>query len=120
MQAEERSFATMMQEIVGSIREIVRLEIKLARTEIGASIMAMRQAAVLLSAGIVALLFGVVFLLLAAVYALSLVMPPWAAALVVGGTIAVVAVICIAAAMKRMRVVGMPKRTIATLQENLS
>lgn len=120
MNDEGRSFATMMQEIADSLREIVRLEIKLARTEIGASVMAMRQAAVWLVAGVFALVYAVALLLLAAVYGLSLTLPPWAAALIVGGASGLGAVVCILAAVKRIRAVGIPKRTIASLQENLS
>jgi hypothetical protein len=55
---------------------------------------------------------------LAAVYALAIVVPPWAAALIVAVAILLIAVVCVTTARRQISGVGMP-RTAATLQENM-
>jgi len=117
---EEQTFAGILQDIVGSIREIIRLEIRLARAEITDSVSAMRSAALILAAGGLALFIALEVVVLAAVFALALVMPAWAAALVVGIAVAVIGAGCVMAGAKRLTHVQPPKRTIASVQENLS
>ena len=118
--ANDRSFAGLLQDIVGSVREILRLEIRLARAELSESFSAIRRAAI--ATAIAALAFVVAFqlLVLSIVFALALVMPLWAAALVVAGALAIVGGACVFAAYKRFGHVRAPSRTIHSVQENMS
>jgi hypothetical protein len=59
------------------------------------------------------------FVLLAIVYALSLVMAAWAAALVVGVGIGVVAALCVGLGMKKFKAIRGAPKTATTMKENL-
>jgi len=119
MMPAERSFAAIVQEIVGSIRDIIRLEVQLAKAEVTESVLATRQAATMFAIGALSLLFTAEFLLMSAMYGLSLVIPLWAAALAVAGAMGIVGGICVLAAGKRLSKVHAPRRTMASLQETL-
>lgn len=116
----EPSFAEILHEIFGSIRDLIRLEIRLAKAEVGESLLSARHAVVILVASTCGLLLAVGFLLLAAVYALSVAMAPWAAALTVAGVTALAGAFGLSLAVQKFRHVGSPKRTITSLQETMS
>lgn len=120
MEFWERSFAEIAQEIVKSLQQIIRLEIKLAKAEAGESLRSARQGAVLLIAGGVAMLYAVGCVILAAIYALTLVVTPWAAALIVAAVTAVAGGLGLYLAIQKFNHVGIPKRTVASLQEMVS
>ena len=65
------------------------------------------------------LAFSVVFVLLAAVYALSLILPAWMAALIVGAGVGLIAALCVGLGISRLRRVRAAPRTAATLKENV-
>ena len=101
MQSSDRSFAEVIQDIVHNIQDILRSEIRLAKTEMGQELVKAKAVGTLLGGGAVAALFAAFFLLLAAVYALTRVMPDWAAALVVAAILGIVAVITLSAGRKQ-------------------
>jgi uncharacterized membrane protein YqjE len=119
MAAGERSISTVLYDIVGNVQEIIRSEIRLARTEFAEELGKFRSASVLLGAGALLATFGVLFLLLAIVYALSLVIPAWAAALAVAAAVAALAGILLGAGIRRMKALRAAPKTTATLKENV-
>jgi uncharacterized membrane protein YqjE len=87
----ERPFSDIVSDIVGHAQEIVRSEVRLAKAEIKQEASKAARASTMLVAGAI---FGVIalgFFLWTAVYALALVMPFWAAALIVAVVLAIVA-----------------------------
>jgi hypothetical protein len=58
------------------------------------------------------------FVLVAVVYALSLVMPAWAAAAVVALGVGAIAAICVGAGIKRLKSMRAVPKTTETLKEN--
>jgi len=56
--------------------------------------------------------------LLAVVYALATVVAPWAAALIVGAGVAVVAGVCVMTGSRTLKDVGLP-RTAETIEEDI-
>jgi membrane protein implicated in regulation of membrane protease activity len=70
--------------IVSSVQDIVRSEIQLAKVEISEIVERTRNAGVMLATGGILGLFGLGFLLLTAMFALEIVLPNWAAALIMG------------------------------------
>ncbi len=84
MAAGDRSFSDIFQDVVRNVQDIVRSEVRLAKTEIREEVVKTKSSTVLLGTGGVTALFAVFFLLLTIVYALALVMPSWAATLIVG------------------------------------
>jgi hypothetical protein len=58
--------------------------------------------------------------LLATVFELALVLPPWAAALIVGAALAVVGTLLLAGAVKRFKQIHpTPERTVEIIKENV-
>jgi drug/metabolite transporter (DMT)-like permease len=74
---------------------------------------------VLLAVGALLLTCGALFVLLAIVYALSLVVAAWAAALIVGVAVGVIAVLCLTVGLRRIRSTRAAPKTAATLKENV-
>jgi len=89
----KRSLAQLLADLPEQLSELVHREIELIKTELLEKLRALGTGAGLFLAAIAVLLFMVGVLLTAAVLALSLVMPGWAAALVVAGVLLIVAAI---------------------------
>lgn len=119
MATAERPISAVLHDIVGNVQEIVRSEMRLAKTELTEELGKMRSAGVLLGAGVLMISFGAVFLLLAAVYALSLVMAAWAAALIVGVAVCVIAALCFGAGIKRVKAMRAIPKTTESVKENV-
>jgi len=119
MATADRPISTVLNDIIGNVQDIVRSEVRLARTEITEELGKSRSAAVLCAVGMLLLTFSAVFLLLAIVYALSLVMPGWAAALVVGLGVGVIAAMFLGVGIKRFKTVRAAPKTTASLKENV-
>ena len=114
----DRSLSDVFQDIVRNVQEIVRSEVRLAKTEFREEAIKAKSSTLLLGAGGVAAIFAVGFLLLAAVYALALVMPSWAAAFLVGAGVSAVAVVMLTAGARRFKHIHpAPERTVHTLKE---
>ena len=120
MPITDRSFADVLQDIVRNIQEIVRSEVRLARAEIAEEARKAKPAGAFVAAGAALGMCAIVFGLLAAVYGLSIVIPNWAAALVVSVVSGVVAAISIRAGLRQLaRIDPTPDKTIRSLKENL-
>ena len=120
MTSGERTIFTVLQDIVDNVQDIVRAEFRLAKTELQEELAKAQSAGLLLGIGAVAAMFSVLFLLLASVYALSRVLPQWAAALIVAIAVAVVAGVTLAAGIRRSRTVEAAPKTAASLKENIT
>jgi cytochrome c biogenesis protein CcdA len=120
MSATERPISAILREIVRNLQEIMRAEIHLAKTEVREELTKTRSAGLLIALGAASALFSVFFSLLTLVYALSLVLPEWAAALCVAAGIGVVAVLTMRAGLTRLEAfhAGTPK-TVASMKENV-
>ena len=100
-------------------QHIVRAEFRLAKTELSEELAESRAAGVLVGVGALMLTLGVVFLMLAIVYALSLIVPEWAAALIVGGGASVVAALCVGLGIRRFKAIRAVPKTAASVKENV-
>ena len=120
MAAGDRSLSDILQDTIRNVQEIMRSEVRLAKTEIREEAAKAKASTLLLGAGAITAIFAVLFLLLAGVYALALVIPLWAAALIVGAALAVVASIVLTAGMRRFKQIHpTPERTVETIKENV-
>lgn len=116
----ERSITQILQDIGTNIQQIIRSEMLLARTEVKQEAVQAAQGARPLIGGGIAALYGAGFLLLACVFALEIVVDAWAAALIVGGGVAIIGAIMIKVGLNRLRAVNpTPERTIASIKENV-
>lgn len=119
MATQERSISDVLQDIVGNIQDIVRSEVRLAKSELRDEFVKVKAAAPLLVAGAVGGLLAAFFLAWAAFAALSLVLPMWAAALIVAGLLGLVGGLTASAGVKMLQKVNPPQHTIASVKENV-
>lgn len=120
MQDDDRSIASVLSDIVGNIQQIVRAEVRLAKTEVREEIGKARRGMVFVAAGTATALLASVFILLTAVYALALIWPLWVAALVVGVGTGVIGFLLLTGGIRQIRSVSLPPpRTVETIQENI-
>jgi uncharacterized membrane protein YqjE len=120
MSIQDRSIGDVLKDIVANVQHIIRAEVRLAKIETRDELLKFKRGVIFFA---VAGLFGTLalgVLLLAAVYALSLVLPPWAAALVVAVVTGVIAAVCAGTGVKSLKQVTLPPpKTVATIQENI-
>ena len=119
MAAGMRSIPEILQDVLTNIQDIVRAEVSLAKAELGEEISSARSGGLLVGVGAVAAIFSALFILLACVYALALVMPNWAAALIVAAAVGVAAAVTLGLGVKRLKTIRAAPKTAATLKENV-
>lgn len=118
---DQRSTAFVVKDIVDGTQTLVRQEIALAQAELMEGLSAKAQAVGLGAAAGVLALFVVGFLGMAGGAALSLVLPAWAAWLIVAGVFLVFLVIFLLVARSRMRAAPLvPQQSITSVKEDLS
>jgi Flp pilus assembly protein TadB len=89
----KRSLFALLGDIPTMVTDLVQREIELVKTEVTNKLKSLGKGSGLLAGAAIVVLFMVGVLLTSAVLALSLVMPGWAAALVVAGFLLIVAVV---------------------------
>jgi len=118
-EVREPPVTDLVREILGDVQRLIRDEVRLARTEMMQSL---QQAALGLGAVAVAGVFGllaIAFVGVAVFYALALVIPLWAAGLVVVGFYSALALVALLFARNRLRPSRLrPEQTIESLQED--
>lgn len=97
-----RSFGSLLQGVGSSVDRLVRAELRLAVAEARGELGALGVPTIMLGVGALVATLAAGFLLLAAAIALTAVMPPWAAALAVGATVLVVAILILTSARSRL------------------
>jgi uncharacterized membrane protein YqjE len=116
----QRSVPEVLQDIVGNLQEIIRSEFLLAKTELKEEAKQAAKPAATFGVGLVFGIYGTGFLLLAAVYALALVMPLWLAALLVGTSLAILALALMSSGRTKLKHINLtPDKTIQSLEENV-
>jgi uncharacterized membrane protein YqjE len=116
----QRSVPEVLQDIVANLQKIVRSEFLLAKTEIKEEATQTAKPAAIFGLGLVFGIYGMGFLLLGVVYALTLVMSVWLAALLVGTSLALVALALMSSSGKKLkRINPTPDKTIQSLEENV-
>jgi MFS family permease len=119
MAAGIRSIPEILQDVFSNIQEIVRAEVRLAKAELREELNRGRAGGLLIAVGAVAAIFSALFILLACVYALGLVMPNWAAALIVAVAAGVAAAATLTLGLKRLKTIQAAPKTAASLKENV-
>lgn len=115
-----RSIGEVFEDAVGHLQEIVRAEIRLAKTEIRADAGKAKDAAVMFGGAALMGFFAVALLMAAAACALAIVLPWWAATLILGALCGTIGGGLFAAGRMRMKIVHGPHETIQTVNENLT
>jgi len=114
----DRPMAEVFRDIIGNVQEMVRSEVRLARVEIRDEASKTARAGAMLAAGAVLAMIAGVFLLVCVAQLLDLIMPDWAAALVVALALGIPAALLITKGRDRLKV-PMPEKTIENVKENV-
>lgn len=115
-----RSIAEVLQDIVANIQEIFRSECRLVKLEIQQQAVVASRSAVPLIIGVLLGLYALGFLLLAAVHALSIVVDPWLASLIVGAAVLAISLALISVGKNRLKQLkAVPEKTVESMKENM-
>src|SRR5690242_336374 len=118
---DTRPISRIIEDILSHISEIIRSEVRLARTEVRQDLGLVARASLCLVIGGILGLYTLGFLLLAGMFGLGQAMPLWGAAIVIGVVVGVIAAILLVIGRKRLRAAHLkPEKTIETLQENVT
>jgi uncharacterized integral membrane protein len=117
----DRSIKEIIDALRPQLQVLVNKQMELARTELAPVGKKAGMAAGLLAAGAVFMLVFLIFLSLTGVYALSLLLPLWASALIVSVILLVIGGILAGSGASILRGLDpKPHRTIRTLQQNIN
>jgi hypothetical protein len=117
----DRSLGSLLSSLPDLVSKLIRGEIQLAKQEISAKLKAAGVGAGLLAgAGILAIIF-LQIMLAAAVIALALVLPAWAAALIVGGVVLIVVIVLALLGLKALKkgVPPVPTETVQNVKSDI-
>ena len=115
----ETSVLSLIRQLAHEVPALVTKEMALVKAEFRESIQATKQAATTVGMGAVVMLGGLIMVLMAAVYALSYVMEPWLAALIVGVAALVIGFFMVQAGNKKLDASNLiHERTTSTLQKD--
>jgi hypothetical protein len=121
-QLRDDPIAVLLRSLLADVRLIVDREAELAKLELKNKGSQLGIVGGLLSGAAVVAAFGLGTLIAAAVLALAIVLPAWAAALIVGLLLVVVAAVLFLVGRARTRSIGslMPTETIETAREDVA
>ncbi len=115
----ERSIADLLRDLYQEIATMIDRQVALAKAEAASTAETAGRGVAVVAAGGVVAMVGFIYLMLAIVFALSRVMPGWAAALVVGAVLAAIGGAAAMAGIRRLRALRQPMpETRETLRED--
>jgi uncharacterized membrane protein YqjE len=114
----ERPITEVFKDIVSNVQEMVRSEVRLARAEMSQEISKTTRAGAILAAGAVLGAIAGVFLLVCIAQLLGLVMPAWAATLLVAVVLGIAGFAMFSSGKNRLRI-PTPDKTIENVKENV-
>jgi hypothetical protein len=113
------SVASLFNTLMHDVTLLFRKEFELARSEISVKVSEMSNGVIMIGAAAVAGLAALLFVMTAATFAIALVLPAWAAALIVAGIVGILAVALFSIGRNRLKAEHMvPERTVRTLRDD--
>lgn len=115
----DASIGTLLRELAHEVPSLLTKEVALAKSEMRENLQQAKEATAAVATGGAVALSGLVILLMAVVYALSNVMAPWLAALLVGAGALLIGFAMVSAGKKKMDANAMtPDRTVDSLRKD--
>lgn len=115
----DRTISQIFQEIVRSVTEIIKSEMRLASTELKRDLAGRAKAATYLGIAGALFFYALGFVLLGIVYALSTVWPAWLAAIVPGIVLGIAGAILFFVGRERMKQRLKMEMTAETVEDNV-
>ena len=119
--AGKKSFLSLLTDVPHLISQLVRAELELLKAELLQKLKATGIGIGLFIVSLNLLLLAVLLFIFAGVFALALVLPVWASALIIGGVVLIVAIVVAAVAAKTMSgsSVPTPTETVESIREDI-
>lgn len=115
----DASVGSLLRELAHEVPALLTKEVALAKSEMRENLQQAKEATAAVATGGAVALSGLVILLMAVVYALSNVMAPWLAALLVGAGALLIGFAMVSAGKKKMNASAMkPDRTVESLRKD--
>ncbi|MEJ7609138.1 MAG: phage holin family protein [Bryobacteraceae bacterium] len=114
----ERSTSDLVRDIIGNVQEMVRSEVRLAKAELREEVGKTVSGAKMLGIAAVAGIFALGFVLVALTLLLALVMPSWAATMIMGTVLAITAGVAFGKGQGQLKL-PKPEKTIENVKENV-
>ena len=119
-QRSDRTLSEVFQDIISNVQAMVRAEFRLAKTELAEKADAATKPAIAVGTALIITVYGCLFLLLCLMFALSIVIPLWAVALIVGGVLTALGSILAITGMKKLKSIrAVPDKTVRNLKEDV-
>ncbi len=119
MASHDQPIKSLLAELISGINTLLRQELRLAQAESSEKLSQAVRGLISLIVGLLVAFCALIILLQALVLALSNVIAPTYAALIVGGSVAVVALILIVQGQSRVKVDSLvPERTMKAMRED--
>ena len=116
----DRPLSDVLQDILGSLQEMIRAEVRLAKAELTDDAKHVAISSLWVAGGVVCGLAALSFGLWSAAYGLGHVLPMWGATLSVALVLAIVATVSAVTGLRKLRGVRLgPERTLETVKENV-
>ena len=116
---DPRPLGALFGDIVRDIQQVLRGEVRLAKAEALQELAKLRTGAVLFALALVLAVLGLAYVLLAPVLLIATNLPLWAAALIVGVTVLVIASVCAATGVAAVRKIRGTPRTVRSIKETV-
>jgi hypothetical protein len=119
--AGKKSFLSLLTDVPHLISQLVRAELELLKAELLQKLKATGIGIGLFIVSLNLLLLAILLFIFAGVFALALVLPVWASALIIGGVVLIVAIVVAAVAAKTMSgsSVPTPTETVESIREDI-
>jgi amino acid transporter len=115
----ENSFASLLRDLIAEIGQLFRQELRLARAEAGEKVAQAQHGIVAIVVGLLLASSALLILLQAVVLALSQVVPAWAASVIVGVVVALIAFILIRGGQGSLKLTNLaPTRTLDAMRRD--
>jgi hypothetical protein len=115
----ERSVATLLSDLARDFSLLIRQEVALAKAEASEKVGQLGMGVGMMAAGGFVAFAGLIVLMFAGVYALSLVMEPWQAALIVGGVVTLLGLVLVFVGKSKLSADKLtPQRTIQSIKDD--
>ena len=115
----ERSVASLLSDLARDFSLLIRQEVALAKAEASEKVGQLGMGVGMMAAGGFVAFAGLIVLMFAGVYALSLVMAPWQAALIVGGVVTLLGIILVFVGKSKLSADKLtPQRTIQSIKDD--
>lgn len=116
---DQQSWSVLFDRIAANVQEIVRSEVRLAKTEMTDEARKAAKAGVSIGVGVVLALFAAWFILVCIALVLNFVLAAWLAVLIVGLLLGLAASIFLSGGVNQMKKVSKPARTIQSAKETV-